>query len=206
MIKLVWRHRHITTRSHLSTGSTDVSALPSTVTSDVNLSSNAAVEKMVITNTRPKPKSAWRWNWKLTPKADDRQTADPEKDGSEEREPRPMRLYAPFYCGLAVAMSICKALSLSFLGSFPQLISPRFSLHRQWNCRLARRVGFRQQLSSVCPSRHGSISILRRVGRFLQVDLENLVLSRTKFFCLQLVGNLSLVYVTLGTRLSCLLR
>ncbi|KAN0078407.1 Glycosyl transferase family group 2 domain containing protein [Tylopilus felleus] len=161
MIKLVWRHRHITTRSHLSTGSTDVSALPSTVTSDVNLSSNAAVEKMVITekeqaNTRPKPKSAWRWNWKLTPKADDRQTADPEKDGSEEREPRPMRLYAPFYCGLAVAMSIF------FIGSGTAVLLAEWVLDNNYL-------------------------------RFALLVTAPFLFSVALFFCLQLVGNLSLV-------------
>ena len=149
MIKLVWRHRHATTRSHISTGSTDVSALNSAVTSDINLtsSSNIVTEKIPVTekdqaNTEPtsKPKSGWRWNRRLTPKAVEPQTADPEKDGLE-RDPRPTRLYAPVYCGLAIALSTCTNFRpVLFFGSF----SPPFSLHREWRCCITCGVGFRQ--------------------------------------------------------------
>ncbi|KAH0835762.1 glycosyl transferase family group 2-domain-containing protein [Lanmaoa asiatica] len=118
MIKLVWRHRHVTTKSITSAGSADVSAAPSAITSDVNLTDSTAIEKVGVTdkeqvNTKStsNPKSSWRWNWKLIPKADGPQPSDPEKDGPTKREPRPIRLYAPFYCGLSVA------LSLFFIGS-----------------------------------------------------------------------------------------
>lgn len=124
MIKLVWRHRHVVTRSETPAGSADVSAVASG-TSDVNLTDSTAIEKVpVVTdreraNTRPtsNTKSRWRWNWRLTPKADEPQSPDPEKDGAGKTEPRPIRLYAPFYCGLAVALSLCRTFSVCFLGS-----------------------------------------------------------------------------------------
>ena len=148
MIKLVWRNRHATTSLHMSTGSVDISSSPSIITSAFNLRSNTAMEEIPVTekeqaNTKPTsdPKSGWRWNWRLTPKADESQTSDPEKDGPAKREPRPIRLYAPFYCGFAVALSICTSLcSVLSLTSFFHL----FSFHREWSCRLARGVGFRQ--------------------------------------------------------------
>ena len=122
--------------------------LPSTVTSDVNLSSDAAIEKILIAekeqaNEKPtsKPKSGWGWNWRLTPKADEPQTSDPEKDGPAKRDPRPIRLYAPFYCGISVALALCRTLrSVLFLVSLSHL----FSLLREWSRCLARGVGFRQ--------------------------------------------------------------
>ncbi|KAF8129020.1 hypothetical protein EV363DRAFT_390575 [Boletus edulis] len=70
------------------------------------------IEKIPVTeteqwDTKPtsKPKSAWRWNWKVTPKAVESQASDLEKDGSVKKEPRLVRLYAPIYCGLAVGLS-----------------------------------------------------------------------------------------------------
>lgn len=125
MIKLVWRHRHVVIRSETPAGSADVSAVPS-VTSNVNLTDGTATsekEKVLPitererTDANPiaasKPNSTWRWNWswRVTPKAVEPPPSDPEKDGAEKSEPRPIRLYAPFYCGLAVAMSLCRGFS-----------------------------------------------------------------------------------------------
>ncbi|KAF8452283.1 glycosyl transferase family group 2-domain-containing protein [Boletus edulis BED1] len=71
------------------------------------------IEKIPVTeteqwDTKPtsKPKSAWRWNWKVTPKAVESQASDLEKDGSVKKEPRLVRLYAPIYCGLAVGWGL----------------------------------------------------------------------------------------------------
>ena len=113
MIKLVWRYRHIMT----PVDSIVASAIPSADASNVNLSENVATEKIPISDSgqadsKPKTnqKSSWRWNWKLSPKPEDPPSSDPEKDGPAKKEPRPVRLYAPFYCGLAVALSICEPL------------------------------------------------------------------------------------------------
>lgn len=130
MIKLVWRNRNATTSLHMSsTGSADISSPPSIITSAINLSSNTAMETIPVTEkeqantkTTSNPRSGWRWNWRLTAKADEPQTSDPEKEGPEKREPRPTRLYAPFYCGFAVALSTCTSL----LCAFSQLIFPPF--------------------------------------------------------------------------------
>ncbi|KAF8547857.1 hypothetical protein OG21DRAFT_1424121 [Imleria badia] len=163
MIKLVWRHRHAATMSHMSTSSTPVSTLPSTVTSDINLTSNIATEKIPVTekeqaNTKPtsKPKSGWRWNWKLTPKENEPQTSDPEKDGPAKSEPRTTRLYAPFYCGLAVALSIF------FIGSGVAVLLAEWVLDSNY-------------------------------VRFALLATAPFLFSVALFFCLQLVGNLSLV-------------
>ncbi|KAG9312749.1 glycosyl transferase family group 2-domain-containing protein [Chiua virens] len=111
MIKLVWRYRHLPSRS--VTSSADVSAIPSAITSNIDLVDSNATEKAAVTEeVQPvmtptsKSKSAWRWNWRLTRKPAESQTSDPEKDGSEKAESRPIRLYAPFYCGFAIALSI----------------------------------------------------------------------------------------------------
>ena len=110
MIKLVWRHRHSVARSETPTGSADVSAVSSVATSNVNLTERAVVEKeRANTSATSKPNAAWRWHWRSTLKTDAPRSSDPEKEGAEEKEPRPVRLYAPFYCGLAVALSICRA-------------------------------------------------------------------------------------------------
>lgn len=147
MIKLVWRHRHIVTAPNTPIGSTmDGSELASTATSNVNLAESAAIEQIPITDKeRPDSqptKSLWRWGWRSTPKTDESNVSDPEKDGPAKSEPRPIRLYAPFYCGLAVALSICRPLCALLLISV--LTFHTFSLHRQWTCCLARRVDFRR--------------------------------------------------------------
>ena len=124
MIKLVWRHRHIISGSNTPVGSADVSALHSTDTSNINLTDSAAIEKIIIAekehadaNPTPNPKSGWRWNWRSTPKAAEIQVSDLEKDGPAKKDPRPIRLYAPFYCGLAIALSICRFSRALFLFS-----------------------------------------------------------------------------------------
>ena len=113
LIKLVWRNRHSLTPA----ASADVSERDSTVASDVNVTDSTVNEGVPITEkaqaaTHPasKPKSAWRWNWRLTPKSVEPPPSDPEKDGPAKKDPRPIRLYAPFYCGFAVALSICMVL------------------------------------------------------------------------------------------------
>lgn len=164
----MWRHRHTSTRPNTATNSTVVSAIPSTVASDTSLTGNAAIETVNISekeqaNMNPvsKPKSGWRWGRKLTPKVDQLQVSDPEKDGPAKKGPRPMCLYAPFYCGLAVALSICRDLSPRV---FSRLIFSSFSLHRKRSFRVSLRVGFRSQLCSVCSTCQHSISTLRRTG------------------------------------------
>ncbi|KAG8215893.1 glycosyl transferase family group 2-domain-containing protein [Butyriboletus roseoflavus] len=165
MIKLVWRHRHIIARSETPTGSADVSTVPSVI-SNVNLTDRTAIEKLPgkeRTNTKATSKqtSAWRWNWRVTPKTDEPPSSDPERDGAERKEPRQVRLYAPFYCGLAVALSIF------FVGSGVAVLLAEWVLDGDY-------------------------------VRFSLVVTTPFLFSVALFFCLQLVGNLALVYVVLG--------
>jgi hypothetical protein len=138
LIKLVWRCR----RMPFSAPNTPLSTNPaSAVASDANL----AVKDPVITeaipvtekernNVRSKSmskKSRWGWSWRATPEkqgaSDD---LDLEKEASSvTKGPRPIRLYAPFYCGLATALSICKSIKYSLL-FLRRLILPSF--HWQW--------------------------------------------------------------------------
>ncbi|KAF9231782.1 glycosyl transferase family group 2-domain-containing protein [Melanogaster broomeanus] len=125
MIKLVWRYRHLT-RDNTPTHSTDTSAAPSALTSDVNLTEKPAEDRNNAT-PKTKPASRWSWSWKLAPQAAESPVPDPEKDGPSKKQPRPTRLYAPFYCGCAVALSMLEWPSC-LLSGFWMTTTPEFAL------------------------------------------------------------------------------
>ncbi|KAF8839998.1 hypothetical protein BDN67DRAFT_1011860 [Paxillus ammoniavirescens] len=165
MIKLVWRHRHMTTRTSVLVDTPDASGPPSVVTSDVNLAEKVIEEEIPVTekervNMKPKvkPKSSWGWSWKLAPSTDGTPTpdSDPEKDGSSKKQPRPIRLFAPFYCGFAIA------LSAFFVGSGVAIMLAEWVLDNNYI-------------------------------RFALLATSPFLFCIALFFCLQLVGNVSLV-------------
>ncbi|KIK95869.1 hypothetical protein PAXRUDRAFT_11174 [Paxillus rubicundulus Ve08.2h10] len=160
MIKLVWRHRHMTTRTSISIADT-----PSAITSDVNLAEKIIKEEVPITekdraNTKPKvkSKSSWGWSWKLAPPADGTLTSDsdPEKDGPSKKQTRPIRLFAPFYCGFSIA------LSAFFVGSGIAIMLAEWVLDNNYI-------------------------------RFALLVTSPFLFCIALFFCIQLVGNVSLV-------------
>ena len=110
LIKLVWKRRS-------AFASLASSAAPSTAASDVNLTekSQAALvtEKEVVAEApkdkaaAPKKRSCGLGYWKAD-------ASDLEKT-AEGPSLRPTRMFAPVYCGLGAALSLCKALALSYL-------------------------------------------------------------------------------------------
>ncbi|KAF9220634.1 hypothetical protein BS17DRAFT_739077 [Gyrodon lividus] len=164
MIKLVWRHRHLTTRTNTPADSADASGTPSAGASDVNLSEKVieaeipVTDERVNTTAKVKPNATWGWSWKLAPQADGpaSEASDPEKDGPSKRQPRPIRLYAPFYCGSAVA------LSAFFIGSGTAVLLAEWLQDDNY-------------------------------VRFALLATAPFLFCIALFFCLQLVGNLSLV-------------
>jgi hypothetical protein len=103
LIKLVWRNRSMT--ASVATSSANSSKMPSDVNLNLNEKLTGAEESP---RTRPKPKSKWNFGWKLSPKRESDQ-ADPEKYATTGPKSRPMRMFAPFYNGFGVALSICKS-------------------------------------------------------------------------------------------------
>ncbi|KAL4071885.1 glycosyl transferase family group 2-domain-containing protein [Scleroderma citrinum] len=106
LIKLVWGARHL--KSPTSSGP----EVPSMITSDADLPVKGIEDEIPITakelanarsQDKPKIKPSKFWSWRASPTT---LQSDPEKDGSLNKDPRPMRLFAPVYCGLAVALSI----------------------------------------------------------------------------------------------------
>lgn len=68
----------------------------------------------VATLPAPSPKKSKGWGWKLSSKKIRVETSDPEK-GPSGRQARPIRLFAPLYNGLGLALSLCAYLeSLAF--------------------------------------------------------------------------------------------
>uniref|UniRef100_A0A8H7XRP5 Glycosyltransferase 2-like domain-containing protein n=1 Tax=Psilocybe cubensis TaxID=181762 RepID=A0A8H7XRP5_PSICU len=119
LMKLVWRSRHHTTPSIVTSASN--SSAPSTAASNVNLNekttrssitvpdpavvSAALAEKEVTTaapETPPK-KKFWNWSWKLSAKKSPSASSDPEKRAAQAR---PIRLFAPIYGGLGLGLSV----------------------------------------------------------------------------------------------------
>ncbi|KAJ8457048.1 hypothetical protein ONZ45_g18470 [Pleurotus djamor] len=112
LIKLVWRSRPM---AQSSSSSAVTSVSPSTTASNVNLSeksnaaivavSEAAAQAALAEKERPKVEtSSWKWGWKLSPIAKNPAPGDLEKGSS--RSSRPIRLLAPMYSGLGVALSM----------------------------------------------------------------------------------------------------
>jgi len=110
LIKLVWGNRHLMSPSSSRPG------VSSTIVSDVDLSEKGIVnEEIPVTakeqanarsQDKPKIKASKFWSWRTSSPVANQ--SDPEKDGLPNKDPRPVRLFAPFYCGLAVALSTCE--------------------------------------------------------------------------------------------------
>ncbi|KAG0701466.1 glycosyl transferase family group 2-domain-containing protein [Suillus ampliporus] len=161
LIKLVWRSRHVT-----SVPSTPASTNPaSAVASDASLAEKytALTEATPVTekernNVHSKSSPRWGWSWRVSPekRGVDNDEADLEKKGSSGSPGlRPIRLYAPFYCGLATALSIF------FIGSGVSILLAEWLLDDNYT-------------------------------RFILLVTSPFLFCVSLFFCLQLVGNLSL--------------
>jgi hypothetical protein len=133
LIKLVWRCRRLASapNSSASPASAMVSKANFAVKESV-LTESIPVTDKERNNARSKSlskKHGWGWSWRASPEKQGMSTDDPdlEKEGSSATKgPRPIRLYAPFYCGLATALSICKANICHLL--LRRLILAKFSL------------------------------------------------------------------------------
>ncbi len=160
LIKLVWNRRRST---NLSLTSFPLSS--SKATSNVNLTEKD--KEQVDTKEVPPvpPLPAVRHGKKkrffglgsyfVTDKGDVEKTAD-------GPSPRPIRLLAPIYNGLGVAMSICELLACSL--SSPILSYTRRSLHRKRYLGTARGISARRKLDAICPSRHDALPLLCLAG------------------------------------------
>lgn len=169
LIKLIWRYRHLTSSATTAPSSTNiVSAIASAIGSatsfeekDPVLTETIPVTEKEQKNSRSKssPKSSrWGWNWRASPEKRSAQANehDVEKEGSSGSPgPRPLRLYAPFYCGLATGLSIF------FIGSGISVLLAEWLLDDNY-------------------------------VRFSLLVTSPFLFCISLFFCLQLVGNLSL--------------
>ncbi|PPQ88373.1 hypothetical protein CVT25_002119 [Psilocybe cyanescens] len=119
LMKLVWRSRHATSPSIITSASN--SSPPSTAASNVNLNEKttrssvtvpdaaivtAALAEKEASATAPAPASPPKkksWGWKLSSKKSPPASSDPEKSASQAR---PIRLFAPIYGGLGLGLSV----------------------------------------------------------------------------------------------------
>ncbi|KAF9231887.1 glycosyl transferase family group 2-domain-containing protein [Melanogaster broomeanus] len=124
----------------------------------------------------PKVKPASSWSWKLTPQASESPTSDPEKDSPSKTQARAIRLYAPFYCGCAVALSMCRA-------------GP---LHRIRFLKANKRVHLAVFLGSGMAILLAEWLLDNDYNRFALFVVPPSLFCIALFFCLQLVGNVSL--------------
>jgi cellulose synthase/poly-beta-1,6-N-acetylglucosamine synthase-like glycosyltransferase len=122
LMKLVWRSRSIVGTPSILSNSASTSVAPSTVNSDVNLTEKLAVSPPSETPQVQKPatKSKRSW-WKLSKKAP---APDPEKGSVPQ--PRPTKLYAPFYSGLGAG------LALFFIGSGLSDLLREYRFDQDW--------------------------------------------------------------------------
>ncbi|EPQ53060.1 hypothetical protein GLOTRDRAFT_107162 [Gloeophyllum trabeum ATCC 11539] len=101
LIKLVWRNRPILKPA--STMASMVSAAESG--SDVNLTEKAEDQPQVsVREVKPVKTSKRLWGWRVSSKP--HQTEEQTDVEKGTREPRPIRLFAPIYNGLGIALSI----------------------------------------------------------------------------------------------------
>lgn len=166
LIKLVWRFRHLVSSVSTtppSTNSVSVTASAANLAEkDTVLTEAIPVTEKERNNARskaPAKKSRWGWSWRVSPEKRGMYTEeyDLEKEGSlGSQGPRPIRLYAPFYCGLATALSIF------FIGSGLSVLLAEWLLDDNYT-------------------------------RFILLVTSPFLFCISLFFCLQLVGNLSLV-------------
>ncbi|KAG1848118.1 glycosyl transferase family group 2-domain-containing protein, partial [Suillus subluteus] len=166
LIKLVWRFRHLASPVSTTPPSTNsvsvTTSAANLVEKDRVLTEAIPVTEKERNNARtkvPPKKSRWAWSWRVSPEnrsmyADE---YDLEKEGSPGSQgPRPLRLYAPFYCGLATALSIF------FIGSGLSVLLAEWLLDDNYT-------------------------------RFILLVTSPFLFCISLFFCLQLVGNLTLV-------------
>lgn len=132
-MKLVWRSRHHTSASIITSASN--SSAPSTAASNVNLNEKttrssitvpdaavvtAALAEKEASSTTPAPESppkkkSWGWGWKLSSKKPASVSSDPEKSAAQAR---PIRLFAPIYGGLGLGLSVCESRAQPFVTSY----------------------------------------------------------------------------------------
>ncbi|KAJ3710507.1 glycosyl transferase family group 2-domain-containing protein [Lentinula guzmanii] len=132
LMKLVWNSRKTMsgTPSLLSV-SGSASVPPSTTASDVNLAEKpnstsqvSSLPSLTETTTQePKPKSRWNWSWRLSRGAPAK-ISDLEKGSTPQ--PRPTRLFAPFYGGFGAGLSIF------FIGSGLSILMQEYRLDNDW--------------------------------------------------------------------------
>jgi cellulose synthase/poly-beta-1,6-N-acetylglucosamine synthase-like glycosyltransferase len=133
LMKLVWRSRATVSvaPSLISNGSNPVT--PSTTVSDVNLVAKSSASQIPPLPTltekaqtpKPKSKSKWPWSWKLGKKPPTPVASDLEK-GASAPQPRPARLFAPFYGGLSAGLSVF------FIGSGVSILMQEYRLDGNW--------------------------------------------------------------------------
>ncbi|KIM63238.1 hypothetical protein SCLCIDRAFT_761985 [Scleroderma citrinum Foug A] len=159
LIKLVWGNRHLKSPTSSRPG------VSSTIVSDVDFPEKEIVDEEIPVTAKeqanaksqdkPKIKASKFWSWRTS--SPGAHPSDPEKDGLPNKDPRPVRLFAPFYCGLAVA------LSTFFIGSGVSILLAEWVLDNNYM-------------------------------RFALVVTTPFLFCVSLFFCLQLIGNLSLVF------------
>ncbi|KIK65212.1 hypothetical protein GYMLUDRAFT_386618 [Collybiopsis luxurians FD-317 M1] len=131
LVKLVWRSRS-SSRPNTSGGVSlisngSASVLPSTTASDVNLTEKPtqvpSLPSVSEKTPQAKPKSKWGWSWKLSKKAPPA-SSDLEKGAMPQ--PRPSRLFAPFYGGLGAGLSVF------FIGCGLSTLLQEYRLDNDW--------------------------------------------------------------------------
>lgn len=104
LIKLVWNHRSanvsIASIAALSSNSSSEAHLAEKPKEEVQTKENPADRSQTV-RSKGKKKRSWGLSYFVTDKEDVEKTA-------EGPSPRPVRLLAPMYNGLGVAMSICE--------------------------------------------------------------------------------------------------
>ncbi|KAG2365959.1 glycosyl transferase family group 2-domain-containing protein [Suillus spraguei] len=159
LIKLIWRYRHLTSSATTAPSSTNIVSAIGSATSFEEKDPVLTEKEQKNSRSKSSPKSSrWGWNWRASPEKRSAQANehDVEKEGSSGSPgPRPLRLYAPFYCGLATGLSIF------FIGSGISVLLAEWLLDDNY-------------------------------VRFSLLITSPFLFCISLFFCLQLVGNLSL--------------
>ncbi|KAH6905024.1 glycosyl transferase family group 2-domain-containing protein [Coprinopsis sp. MPI-PUGE-AT-0042] len=119
IMKLVWRSRRSIASASILTSSTSL-PVPSLDSSSLILNEKnadgAAVPTVGATKPleavaeKPAPKRKW-WSWKLSKKAEPSSSGSSDPEKGETRGERPVRLFAPFYSGLGLGLSIFLVMS-----------------------------------------------------------------------------------------------
>lgn len=167
-MKLVWKSRMLSGNASIITSRTSTS-LPS-IGSDVILNEKGSLGVPVPTvgTTAPEPeppappeaKKFWSWRLSKKSRSSAQTTDDPEK-GSDPRNARPVRLFAPIYSGLGLGLAICEPLSV-YVASGRSPMTP--SLCGEWLHHYAARIQTRSRLYTLCASCDLSIPCLRLAG------------------------------------------